>query len=128
MNLTLPRSAKLLLTLTALLTVIVVSLYGPADARAERGCAKDRREGIIQNTGGPKCLKVLKVYNRAVIRDGYFRPYGSHCAFNPRRRHWNCEAGKYRTMNIARFEFSGGFVYRGSKRFIARVTYPRING
>lgn len=124
---TFTRSKKLLLAaLSATLAVGFLSMPGTALAQPDRACAKDVRDGILINSGGPKCLRVLKVYNRAVIEDGHFRPYGSYCVFNVRRKHWRCRAGKYRTMSIEQFEFSRGWVDRHGDRFRAHVKYPAV--
>lgn len=119
------NSKILLLAAFALLAASFVGLAGASEAHAKaRVCSKDKRDGILLNDGGRKCLKALKVYNRAVIRDGIFHPYGSVCKFSRRQKNWRCQAGKYRTMNIEQYEFSRGYVYRKNGRFHAHVTYP----
>lgn len=119
------NSRFLLLAVFALLAASFVSLGGANEAHAKAlVCSKDKRDGILLNDGGRKCLKALKVYNRAVIRDGYFRPYGSACKFSRGQKNWRCQAGAYRTMNIEQYEFSRGYVYRKNGRFHAHVTYP----
>jgi hypothetical protein len=122
---TVKLNSSILVTIAlAVFATATFGLSAPAEAQAKRWCGKDKRDGVLINTGGRKCLKVLKVYNRAVIADGYFRPYGSSCEFRPGKKRWSCRAGKYRTMSIEQFEFSRGYVYRKNGRLHAHVTYP----